>query len=176
MYKITFKGRIDPIYVPDEKGELLKSQWLADSLPDRLEFSGRAILSSEIKAVEEGLNPEYDTSKVRDANEIIGDINREYLKWRRSQLQKSPAERAKNLNIPRLVWQSHTGEQTLPLDIAEKIIERQQKYLEENTGLVYANPICYRDLIKKTVEPNMFFNAGMRLAERICAEDKYFTV
>lgn len=181
MYKIVFKGRdIEPILLSPEKGKSIFDQWVAGKLPARLVLKGSAVMSSDIKIIQN--MDEWDTKKKPTQDHSADE--REYLEFRRDMLNLPIEKRAQILRIPKLVWKAqHKTE--LPQDVAEKIKERQLEYFKENPNCIFANPSAYRDLVgerqipKKDSQLNPlgnFMNVSvLKLVENVIRTDRIYS-
>lgn len=149
MYRITFKGTLEPAYVPDGVGKILYEKWLDDALDPKIEIeNGRAILSNTIRAIEGGHSLPGVSGEKLQANTIENNETEEDYIGKRFSLANKPAEeKAKNLHIATLVWWSYTGQRNIPEEMKPQIEQRQLKFFKGNKRHAYANPICYKDLI-----------------------------
>ena len=173
MHKVLFKGDIEPIFLPFHEGEKLMRDLEHGALSGMITLKGQLVTVSSIKGVIPNQSDPDSSDRKNAGTDVIDKINREYRQWRREQLRLPASVRANNLNVPRIVWRAHTGDANIPIDIQAQIIQLQTEYLTANPTLVYANPICYKKLIPKpTIRANPFTQFGLRLAERICSEDK----
>lgn len=173
MYKVIFKGDMEPIYLSYSEGEKLSRDLESGTVSGMITLKGNLITVSSIKAVLPNQSDPDSSDRRSHGIDIIDRINREYRQWRSSELAKPTAERAKNLNLARMVWRAHTGSADISPIIQAWIIDLQWAYLENNPTLVYANPICYKSFVPRATRPNNFLNAGMRMVDRICGEDKH---
>lgn len=180
MYAIFLRSQREPILVDDTIGYKLKDQWLNGKLPKRVEVGDWAGDSEQIKGIKANADGNIDEEIVtsqegrsQKTDAYFKQIDQEYKDYRKAKLKLSPADRAKNLTIAKLVWEAHT-ERPMPDDIKEQIIARQQAFFEEFPRLSIANPICYRDIVQPLGTPDIsnWKMALLRLAESACAADK----
>lgn len=188
MYKISFKGPTEPVYMDEIRGMALYQDWLKDALPLKVELEpGRAILSSTIKAIERGF-ASPDKSSQRDQNtDDIAKIASDYRRDRAIKAAYSAEVKAKDLAVPSLVWKANTGT-ALPKELEEQIIERQEAFFKEHPDHSLANPTCYQDLmpIKADLRPDIERHENakrvdhvVRIAildfvERVLQKDQYY--
>ena len=165
MYKILIKGKRNPFEVDNNIGKQLLDDWKNDTLPNRVEIQDAVFNSDEIKSI-------YKTNEQlskKDNSSNIFQIEEEHRGFKNKMLNNP--ERYKNLTIMKFVWFAHTGTHDIPKEIEEKIITRQKKYLEENPDRVYANPICYKDIMranmKKLKDKKVYQRPIMAFVERI---------
>jgi hypothetical protein len=190
MYAIYTTIKREPFYIDDESGEKIKQKLESGKLETFVKVGDQATIpKTTIRGVE--VNAKKDIEELRDVakqkemsngTQMAKAVAEEYALWHRAQRMKSPEFLGKNTRLAEMVWQSHTGEKTIPEDIKAKIIERQIEYLKQNKGRVYASPIAYRDLVEKYRDSNteksglrniasVLPRVGMSLVESCIASD-----
>lgn len=174
MYKITRKGKGEPLFVNDVEGRSLFEAWSQEkTIPARLVIDGLAFMSSDIKAIE------YVPLRVETKQEEI-DHDKEYQSFRTKMLSLSIEQRAEIMRIPDLIWMACTDE-PMPPKVRAEIKAAQLAYLTENPNCLYANPKVYRHLIpapktyrvteNMTSIKNVLPAATLRLVENIIHTD-----
>src|SRR5580693_2284545 len=119
MYKVIFKGDMEPIYLSYSEGEKLSRDLESGAVSGMITLKGNLITVSSIKAVLPNQSDPDSNDRRNHGIDIIDRINREYRQWRSSELSKPTTERAKNLNLARMVWRAHTGSPDIPPNIRE---------------------------------------------------------
>jgi hypothetical protein len=79
------------------------------------------------------------------------EMNQEYRDYKRSKLSLPLEKRAEDMSIAELVWFGVTGSAEIPEDAKKEIAERQLRFFKDNPGVMYANPICYKDVLPPAI-------------------------
>jgi hypothetical protein len=125
MYKVIFKGDMEPIYLSYSEGEKLTRDLENGSLSGMITLKGNLITVGSIKAVLPNQSDPDSNDRKNHGTDIIERVNREDRQWRHAQLALPVSERAKNLNLARMVWRAHTGNSDIPPNIQKWIIGLQ---------------------------------------------------
>lgn len=154
MIKITFRGKEEPIFVDDVKGQRVWDEWLAGNKA-RIVVDNMAFIVSDIKNIVKVEKTQAELAQKPTRQED------EYMAFRRKMLALSLESRAEIIRIAKLIWSSHTKKE-MPDDIKNEIKKRQLAYFKQHPNCIYANPTIYRDLI-----PEKGFDRGIDELEPI---------
>jgi hypothetical protein len=147
MYKLIFKGTgIDPMFLDDEKGKVILESYLSNK-SIRIMAAGQAFSTSDVKAIFKVERSNSEMAKPATSQE------NEYLEFRKKMLNLTIEKRAEILRIPKMIWQSISGED-MTEEVKQEIKKRQLAYFKENPNCIYANPKIYRDIMPLAREDN----------------------
>ena len=111
--------------------------------------------------------------------DMVTETNSEYFAWHKQQREKPASEKAKNLNLFKLVYWAVTGSKEIPENMRKRVIEMQTDFLEKNPKRVYCDMHIFKNLTKSVVQnsnpeaSNRFRKSAMDIVERSLAEDLY---
>lgn len=162
MYAIYLKSRKEPVVVEDRIGQRVKERWAAfkqgiEKKGDIVQLDEVSFEVSSIKVIEGKYVPDTTDNDMEVRRNTGVDMMREegakFTKHWLQQVELPARQKALNLMLPQMMWYSHTGSNDIPEEIAAGIVILQEIFFEENPRCIYANPICYKDLMpqKKNV-------------------------
>ncbi len=137
MYKIVFKGDLEPIYLNVHEGMKLADDLKNDALEEFVTLKGSTIATSSIKAI----LPIIEDEKTETMDKI-SEINSDWELWKKKRLALSPKDRAQSTSFMNLLCQALRGRPLTELEVKD-VQFSQQVWFEQHPDFHTANPICY---------------------------------
>lgn len=141
MYKVIFKGSVEPVVISMAAGDQLKAKLDRGDTTGYIDVAGSYVQVNTIKAVVP--NDDSDTQGRREElTEQIAQADAEFKAWRQSRLKMSAKERAQSVAFFNYLCQALRGR---PLTNKEKddVRSAQEKWFTEHPDFHAANPVCY---------------------------------
>lgn len=156
MYAIYIRGRKEPFLADVLVGKRIKESWAAGG-KGVVNLNEGSFEMESIKMVESSYKPDKTEERNSDRlDKSVASMNTEmysYTNAWRARVKLSPTQKARNMQIPLMIWFAYTGAKDIPLKARWGIYQSQKKFFEENSRLIWANPQCYRHILPPELEP-----------------------
>lgn len=142
MYKVIFKGDLEPIYLSPVEGKQLMDDLKAGKLQGFIELNGQMVDSKSIKAViPDQVDPDSQEKK-SEFTEMVHEENRKFREWRAERLKMSPEKRAESTSFMNYMSQALRGRTLNHREVLE-VREKQKEFFESHPDFHTANPTCF---------------------------------
>ncbi len=81
-------------------------------------------------------------------DKYLEEVGKEYRNEMIRVIKLPIQEKAKIVTLPKLMYQAYTGSVNAPQEFLDEVMARQLDYFKEHPTHAFANPTCYKDLLK----------------------------